>query len=189
MTSSAATAIPSSRAIAAAVIGWSPVISRMPISRSASAASRAGAWARGVSESPRKPASDSSPLARSAMASSSSATSRACCGVSRRRATAITRSPSAASCRTVCSMSGSRPWHAAKTTSGAPLTLSSSSNTDAENDLPDRNGRWASASAVGLESSTDFAASMMARSVACTCGPPLASGAARAAQRRTSSRE
>ena len=40
-------------------------------------------------------------------------------------------------CRARC------PLQAASTTSGAPLTVSSSPNTDAENDLPDRNGRCA----------------------------------------------
>ena len=118
----------------------------MPTSRSDSALSSAGASARGVSDSPRNPARDSSPSAKSAMASSSSATSLVCCALSRRRATAITRSPSAASWRTMSSISGPTSWQAASTTSGAPLTVSSSSDTDAENDLPDRNGRWASAS-------------------------------------------
>jgi len=41
---------------------------------------------------------------------------------------------------------------------GCALTVSSSPNTDAENDRPDRNGRCASASAVGFEPLTDCAA-------------------------------
>ncbi|CNV23884.1 Uncharacterised protein [Mycobacterium tuberculosis] len=147
-----------------------------------------------MSDNPRNPTRLNSSRHNLAISSGSSTTDCACCAVSWRWATAITRNPLAASSATASSMLEPMPSHAASTTSGAPLTVSSVPDTEAENDLPERNGRWAAGSAApGSAPSVPLAAAAaaactIATSVACTCGP-FDAGAACAAQRSTSSRE
>ncbi len=145
--------------------------------------------ARGVSDNPRNPARVNPSVQNSTMASGFSRITSACRGLSRRCATAMTRNPLAAISVTVRSMTGSTSSLAANTTSGAPLTVSSPSVTEAEKDLPDRKGRCAVRARSRLGAATAAAASTIATSVACACGSPFDAGAACAAQRSTSSSE